>query len=124
MKLFNTFLKQLNLYAFRRITEGRDKGGYFHPQFVQGKRHLCKLIKRKKTDSKPPASKAKSLVAVGESKEADSRTSPVSTEAYASALSKKIKLEQRREEAKSPPGSPSSSSRHPKMRQKNAEEGR
>lgn len=53
----NTFLKQLNLYDFRRITEGPDKGGYFHPKFAFGKRHKCKEIKRKKTNIKaaPPS---------------------------------------------------------------------
>lgn len=121
----NTFLKQLNLYSFRRITEGRDKGGYFHPQFIHGKRHLCKQIKRKKTDSKPSASKAKALVVsgAGEMKEGDRRSSPVSAEAYASALSKKIQKQGQRGEAKSPPGSPSSS-RHPKSRWKKSQEGR
>ena len=120
----NTFLKQLNLYSFRRITEGRDKGGYFHPQFIHGKRHLCKQIKRKKTDSKPSVSKAKSLAVkgAGEAKEGERLNNPVSTEAYASSLSKKIQ-KQRQEEAKSPPDSPSSS-RHPKMRWKNSQEGR
>lgn len=48
----NTFLKQLNLYAFRRITEGPEKGGYFHPLFVHGKRHQCKEIRRKKATTK------------------------------------------------------------------------
>ena len=121
----NTFLKQLNLYSFRRITEGRDKGGYFHPQFIHGKRHLCKQIKRKKTESKPAASKAKSLVVTGagETKEGERRNKPVSTEAYASSLSKKIQKQRQQGEAKSPPGSPSSS-RHPKMRWKNSQEGR
>lgn len=56
----NTFLKQLNLYGFRRITEGRDKGGYFHKDFLKGKRHLCKKIKRKKVHvtKAPPSAPA------------------------------------------------------------------
>ena len=57
---FNTFLKQLNLYGFKRITEGRDKGGYFHPNFIKGQRSRCRMIKRKKTDSKPSKSAAAS----------------------------------------------------------------
>ncbi|CAB9528350.1 stress transcription factor B-2b [Seminavis robusta] len=56
----NTFLKQLNLYGFRRITEGRDKGGYFHKDFLKGKRHMCKKIKRKKVhvNKAPPPTPA------------------------------------------------------------------
>lgn len=56
----NTFLKQLNLYGFRRITEGRDKGGYFHKDFLKGKRYLCKKIKRKKVhvNKAPPPTAA------------------------------------------------------------------
>ena len=50
----SSFQRQLNLYGFRRITEGRDKGSYFHDFFLKGKRKLCKKIKRKKTSVKPP----------------------------------------------------------------------
>ena len=49
----NTFLKQLNLYFFVRITDGKDKGAYRHPKFARGKRHLCKKIKRKRTTNLP-----------------------------------------------------------------------
>lgn len=84
----NTFLKQLNLYGFRRITEGRDKGGYFHPKFILGKRHLCKVIKRKKTDSKPAASKS-APKSSPESKQTE--TSPPSAEEYAKSLSQQMR---------------------------------
>lgn len=47
----SSFQRQLNLYGFRRITEGRDKGGYFHEFFLKGRKGLCKKIKRKKTAS-------------------------------------------------------------------------
>ena len=50
----SSFQRQLNLYGFRRITEGRDKGSYFHDYFLKGKPKLCKKIKRKKTNIKPP----------------------------------------------------------------------
>lgn len=43
-----SFQRQLNLYAFRRITEGRDKGGYFHEYFLRGRKRLCKKIRRQK----------------------------------------------------------------------------
>ena len=44
------------LDGFRRITEGRDKGGYFHEFFLQGRRGLVKKVKRKKLTT-PKASK-------------------------------------------------------------------
>jgi len=44
----SSFQRQLNLYGFRRITDGRDKGGYFHEFFLKGRKGLCKKIKRKK----------------------------------------------------------------------------
>mmetsp|Transcript_29218 Transcript_29218/g.41360 ORF Transcript_29218/g.41360 Transcript_29218/m.41360 type:complete len:563 (+) Transcript_29218:127-1815(+) len=50
----SSFQRQLNLYGFRRITEGRDKGGYFHEFFLKGRKALCKKIQRKKTNA-PPA---------------------------------------------------------------------
>ncbi|CAB9498619.1 stress transcription factor A [Seminavis robusta] len=114
----NTFLKQLNLYGFRRITEGRDKGGYFHAKFILGKRHLCKQIKRKKTDNKA----AKAAKVVVESKEADREVSAssLSAEEYATSLSQQMARKKQaggEDNTKSPPLSPTSS-RHPKMRWK------
>lgn len=44
----NTFHKQLNLYNFKRITTGPEKGAYYHKKFAKGKRHQCNRIKRKK----------------------------------------------------------------------------
>lgn len=48
-----SFQRQLNLYGFRRVTEGPDKGAYHHPHFVKGKISQCKKIKRKKNSVKP-----------------------------------------------------------------------
>mmetsp|Transcript_24773 Transcript_24773/g.51511 ORF Transcript_24773/g.51511 Transcript_24773/m.51511 type:complete len:486 (-) Transcript_24773:254-1711(-) len=50
----SSFQRQLNLYGFRRVTEGRDKGSYFHKYFIKGRRGLCKRIKRKKASTKTP----------------------------------------------------------------------
>ena len=47
----NTFVKQLNLYCFKRISSGPEKGSYYHEQFVKGNRHLCKQMKRKRVNS-------------------------------------------------------------------------
>lgn len=44
-----SFQRQLNLYGFRRITEGREKGAYSHDYFLKGKRALCRKVKRQKT---------------------------------------------------------------------------
>jgi len=50
----SSFQRQLNLYGFRRISEGKDKGGYAHEDFIKGRRSLCKRIKRKKPSVKWP----------------------------------------------------------------------
>lgn len=39
-----SFFRQLNLYGFVRITQGRDKGAYYHERFLRGKRSLAKMI--------------------------------------------------------------------------------
>jgi hypothetical protein len=51
----SSFQRQLNLYGFRRIADGRDKGGFYHEFFLEGRKGLLKKIKRKKT----PVTKAK-----------------------------------------------------------------
>jgi hypothetical protein len=43
-----SFQRQLNLYNFKRITEGKDRGGYYHEYFLQGRKGLLTKIKRKK----------------------------------------------------------------------------
>ena len=42
-----SFTRQLNLYGFvRLLSNGPDKGGYYHEKFLRSKSKLCKLIKR------------------------------------------------------------------------------
>jgi len=46
----SSFQRQLNLYGFRRVKGGTDKGGYYHELFLNGQKELCRKIKRKKSN--------------------------------------------------------------------------
>ncbi|CAB9516232.1 stress transcription factor A [Seminavis robusta] len=46
---FGSFQRQLNLYGFKRLKQGRDKGGYYHDSFLRGYPQLAHDIKRAKT---------------------------------------------------------------------------
>lgn len=48
MSHFSSFQRQLNLYEFGRITEGPDKGAYFHELFHRGRPILASQIRRNK----------------------------------------------------------------------------
>jgi hypothetical protein len=41
-----SFQRQLNLYGFIRLTAGRDRGGYYHEMFLQGRSDLANQIVR------------------------------------------------------------------------------
>jgi hypothetical protein len=43
-----SFQRQLNLYGFRRITQGADSGAYYHPLFLQGRPSLGQRMVRQK----------------------------------------------------------------------------
>ena len=45
---FSSFQRQLNLYDFHRITEGVDRGAYYHLQFQYGQPQLAASMKRRK----------------------------------------------------------------------------
>jgi len=43
---YASFQRQLNLYGFNRITQGPDKGCYYHDCFLRGKKYLCHRMQR------------------------------------------------------------------------------
>ena len=45
---FKSFQRQLNLWGFERVQNGPDKGSYFHPLFVKGRRDCCQRLTRVK----------------------------------------------------------------------------
>jgi hypothetical protein len=57
MSRFSSFQRQLNLYEFQRITEGQNKGCYYHELFMKGRPDLCMTIKRNKIKSDNPSNK-------------------------------------------------------------------
>jgi hypothetical protein len=52
MSRFSSFQRQLNLYDFQRITDGHDKGAYYHELFVQSRPILSTMMKRNKIKGK------------------------------------------------------------------------
>jgi len=59
MSRFSSFQRQLNLYEFQRVTEGPNKGSYYHELFVKGRPMLCTHIKRNKIKSDNPTNRVR-----------------------------------------------------------------
>jgi len=88
-----SFIRQLNLYNFTRITAGRDHGSYYHVNFLRGYPELCNSIRREKTRYVPePNFRGKlnhdpelyKLPVVGNEKTFTSTTKSASTHPYSS----------------------------------------
>lgn len=45
---FMSFTRQLNLWGFKRLTNGTDAGAYYHEFFLRGRPLLCNLMRRQK----------------------------------------------------------------------------
>jgi hypothetical protein len=43
-----TFQRKLNLYGFKRVARGPQKGMYLHTFFVRGQKSLCRRITRQR----------------------------------------------------------------------------
>ena len=43
---YKSFLRQLSMYKFQRVTEGPNKGAYKHPSFQKNRMPLCRYINR------------------------------------------------------------------------------
>ena len=49
---YSSFLRQLNLYGFRRFSAGADKGSYYHPKFLRGLPWIATTIQRTKVNGR------------------------------------------------------------------------
>mmetsp|Transcript_2006 Transcript_2006/g.4056 ORF Transcript_2006/g.4056 Transcript_2006/m.4056 type:complete len:849 (-) Transcript_2006:92-2638(-) len=43
---WSSFQRQLNIYGFKRLTQGRDSGCYYHESFLRGMPDLCSNLQR------------------------------------------------------------------------------
>ncbi len=63
---FKSFQRSLNLWGFRIVQSGKDKGQCYHPLFVKGIPHLCSSMERTKV--KVPGRRGKVMVQEGQRK--------------------------------------------------------
>lgn len=89
--------RQLNLYGFKCISRGEDKGAFFHPKFRKGDWEIVKRITRytpsvKKSDSPSPDKKDDMVILLSENQTMDSSVpmpssaDAVANERYQNAL--------------------------------------
>jgi len=46
---YSSFVRQVNLWGFKRVTFGYDMGSYYHKHFIQSQPILCRQMVRKKS---------------------------------------------------------------------------
>jgi hypothetical protein len=49
---FTSFVRQLNLYGFDRVSHGHDRGAFIHPSFLRGRGDLASRIQRQTVPSR------------------------------------------------------------------------
>jgi hypothetical protein len=47
---YKSFLRQLSMYKFQRVTKGPNRGAYGHPNFQKDRMSLCRYINRGEKD--------------------------------------------------------------------------
>jgi hypothetical protein len=52
---YKSFQRQLNLWGFRRVPNGPERGGYEHSCFIRNEPRLCRHIRRRKIKGKKPS---------------------------------------------------------------------
>jgi hypothetical protein len=82
---FKSFQRQLNLWGFERVQNGPDKGSYFHPLFVKGRRDCCQRLTRVRL--KGTGEKAAQHGGVVDSSEQDYSPTSIASTATCSAVS-------------------------------------
>jgi hypothetical protein len=53
-----SFIRQLNIYSFKKVRHADGENVYVHPHFIRGKPHLIKHIVRKSREEKEPSTPA------------------------------------------------------------------
>eukprot|EP00934_Nitzschia_sp_Nitz4_P005936 Nitzschia sp. Nitz4//scaffold147_size54853//12428//13465//NITZ4_006610-RA/size54853-processed-gene-0.9-mRNA-1//1//CDS//3329536672//5926//frame0 len=94
MSRFSSFQRQLNLYEFIRITDGPDKGAYYHELFMRGRPILASQIRRMKSKGTSPAVPLSTSKQDGMVKGSDSVASSIDDNEEVQAESSKTVKEQ------------------------------
>eukprot|EP00934_Nitzschia_sp_Nitz4_P003999 Nitzschia sp. Nitz4//scaffold33_size148984//2616//3251//NITZ4_002908-RA/size148984-processed-gene-0.152-mRNA-1//-1//CDS//3329548367//3989//frame0 len=50
---YRSFHRQLNMWSFRRLGEGPNRGAFTHPYFIKGQKAMCRTISRHRFRSVP-----------------------------------------------------------------------
>jgi hypothetical protein len=87
---YKTFQRSLNLWGFKSVSRGPDKGAYYHQFFVRGNADLCKnmirvKIKGRGTAGVPPSGEPKTATSVPQESSLATKLSQLSAAATPSS---------------------------------------